>query len=251
MRVIDVSPHLFKGAVLGIMVALLLLLGSPAPAAHAWSWSSNAYSNGTGSNPYCGGSTSYPCVLWQQPDSTSVTLYAYLSGLGGFQGYDFSTPTVAGMNSWNGVPAWNPYLLPCYLPYCGPVEVTGGWLPCHNLGLTSVWAGPEFFYNNLWHGYINPAVSPDGYGAVVTLNNDATTVRFNNTMTVHAGTCTSSNPDLNDGGSTITHELGHVLGLGHSYYTSALMYPSNTCLCRTPQWDDIAGMHGIYPGYLP
>jgi hypothetical protein len=50
------------------------------------------------------------------------------------------------------------------------------------------------------------------------------------------------------------HEFGHVLGLGHSTFTSATMYPS-VSYCnmgnRTLDGDDIAGVRALYPSHSP
>jgi hypothetical protein len=43
------------------------------------------------------------------------------------------------------------------------------------------------------------------------------------------------------------HENGHVLGLGHSYDFSAIMFPSYQKVNRVLQQDDIAGVSFLYP----
>lgn len=46
----------------------------------------------------------------------------------------------------------------------------------------------------------------------------------------------------------ITHELGHILGLGHSTDPRAIMYPDVTTLSRaTLSDDDVAGLRHLYP----
>jgi hypothetical protein len=49
------------------------------------------------------------------------------------------------------------------------------------------------------------------------------------------------------------HEFGHALGLGHSTFTNATMYPSvSSCNMgnRTLDADDIAGVSALYPSAL-
>ena len=50
------------------------------------------------------------------------------------------------------------------------------------------------------------------------------------------------------------HEFGHALGLGHSTFADATMYPSYS-ICsqsgRTPAADDIAGLEFLYPSSTP
>ncbi len=49
---------------------------------------------------------------------------------------------------------------------------------------------------------------------------------------------------------TITHEIGHVVGLDHTNVTDATMFPTaapGLCPCRTLKQDDINGVCAIYP----
>lgn len=63
----------------------------------------------------------------------------------------------------------------------------------------------------------------------------------------------STAPVYRDLQHTMTHELLHAIGIGHSAVTSALMTPSFTS-CRTPhtlQPDDLAAIAALYPPTLP
>ncbi len=48
--------------------------------------------------------------------------------------------------------------------------------------------------------------------------------------------------------TVLLHENGHVVGLGHSEYTNAIMYPSYQGPSRDLQEDDIDGITFLYPG---
>jgi len=47
--------------------------------------------------------------------------------------------------------------------------------------------------------------------------------------------------------ATAAHELGHGSGLGHSAYSSAVMYKFTNYGVYTPATDDINGLNAIYP----
>lgn len=65
-------------------------------------------------------------------------------------------------------------------------------------------------------------------------------------------TCPTA-PTYRDLQHTMTHELLHAIGLGHSSVASAIMAPTFVA-CRTPytmQSDDIAAVNALYPPTLP
>ncbi|KAI4347659.1 hypothetical protein L6164_008451 [Bauhinia variegata] len=58
----------------------------------------------------------------------------------------------------------------------------------------------------------------------------------------------STNPSSNlvDLESVAVHEIGHILGLGHSYNLNAVMYPSYSHVKRNLGRDDIDGIRNLY-----
>lgn len=52
---------------------------------------------------------------------------------------------------------------------------------------------------------------------------------------------------LTDLTTVALHEVGHTLGLAHSTYTGAVMYPSPSGSVRLLGWDDIIGVQGLHP----
>ena len=97
-------------------------------------------------------------------------------------GYDFTPALTSDMKVWNDAPAWNPYLVSCgSTPQCGPVEIYPGSLNCHVLGQTFHWWGPVFTSVEGYSAYIDPAVSPYGYGAITIINNNSNVI-FNSSM---------------------------------------------------------------------
>jgi hypothetical protein len=79
----------------------------------------------------------------------------------------------------------------------------------------------------------------------------AATVELNecdHKFTPPSGTAT----DLFDLQSVMTHELGHVLGLGHGDNSAAIMYPNGSgAVARTPHADDETALLLIYLGREP
>ena len=46
--------------------------------------------------------------------------------------------------------------------------------------------------------------------------------------------------------SLFTHEVGHALGLDHSAYQDAVMYPTIPFTIDGLHWDDAAGIQALY-----
>ncbi len=230
------------------------LLVFPLSSAHAYTH----YLNNFDSNPndfLCGKSQTSPCLAWFQPYHQSITLSAYfdpalhtaISLFGGY--YDFTVAIDQAFTDWNSQPAWNPYLVSC-----------GSSTSCEaNANVSYSMADLGQF---VW-GYTDDI---DFYGTVSCFNTPASTTTCNGSpgywyaafyyVPVYFNTemsWDSSNQygKMNaDGIKVATHETGHLLGLGHTGHSPAIMRQGQVSY-ESVQADDFNGLWSIYPGYYP
>lgn len=223
------------------------LLASIVPAsALAWTQEINEYDNG--GTYMCGTKQSEPCLYWQEPHYTSITIHAYedpslktLNGLGG--SYDMTATLPNVFNDFNAVPYYFPYLYQCSnnTSGCGPITYNTGVLNCGTLAQTAYGSYSTPKNNGEWYAFFPTG----GNSRQVTFN---TTVTWNHSLYDQFWTCTNNNAD---GQEVADHETGHIMSLGHTGYTTAIMYPYVQGKYDTLQSNDKAGLAAIYPGNQP
>ncbi len=216
---------------LSVAFAIVVFTLSPA---YAWTHAKNNWDTNH-NDYYCGTSSSMPCLYWAQPSYTSINVYAYFDpSLNNAPGnYNFTVAINRAFSDWNSQQAWNPYLYSCSTFACGSADYTMTLLPYGIWGETtwdygtSLWNSAEsFWYVPLY--YVNVYFS--------------TAVTWNNSLQFSATTA--------DGRTVSTHETGHLLGLGHTGHTPAIMHMGSATY-YTVQTDDLYGLQNIYPGYYP
>ncbi|HEY7124459.1 MAG TPA: matrixin family metalloprotease [Ktedonobacterales bacterium] len=226
-------PKHLKPLILGALLALLLLTISIQPA-YAWTQLKTTFDSD--GNPNCGRNSSLPCILWQEPPNTSITIYAYMDP--SIQSTLWDDAIQLGFTSYNGVLAWNPYMQECLTVGCGPTTYLKGPIPCQFFARTNTDAflSAPFYTGSYWKAYIT--------GGTVTFNDQ---VSWNTqwmwvTFDENHGLCNGLKADIRE---VSAHETGHLQGLGHTKHSPALMEtgPQNFW---TVQSDDVAGLQYIY-----
>lgn len=229
-----------------ILFPLLLILGLVRPV-FAWTQLENNYPNVP---PYCGGSSSLPCLYWAEPHNSSVNLYFYIdpSLYPAQHGFDFRTSIGNAFGYYNNVTAWNPYMYTCYGGPCannavGSYEAGSTSDPTWICGSSIVYAFTAFpTLGNVEHS-----------GSLYYQFIEATDTQFNpepyfywNTSLLWGGNCSHYDADAR---KVVTHETGHVIGLGHTGHVAVMHQgPENF---YTLQPDDISGIQSIYNGSSP
>ncbi len=220
---------LFRSLPVFLVISITVL---STPKAFAWTQEINNYpSSPTG----CGGSSSYPCLYWPEPNHISTTLYASYDSLGsvGPAKYNFTTPVNNALGYWNSVQgAFNPYIYDCTYTGCRDVVYyTSDDIGSVNWAETNVGDfGPVQYANGQYYAILNSART--------TFN---TEVSWNNTLQYGALQA--------DGRKVATHETGHIEGLGHTGYTAVMRQGAESFY--QPQANDISGMQTIYTGLYP
>jgi hypothetical protein len=213
-------------------------------------WTENFTSFDYDGNPYCGQVSAYnpsthrgPCLFWQEPHNTSITIQAYLNPALNLGYYDFNPAVTRAFTDINAVPNWGPYMSACYTNNCAanaPGNYSTGSQPCYVYGTTtySGLSASEYTTTNGIGWYQFEQYIP------VVFNSYAS--GWNNNLYY----ATYMNCDFAaDGRKVATHESGHVQGLGHTLNT-AVMHQGPEAFYAL-QSDDVAGLKAIYPGNQP
>jgi hypothetical protein len=196
----------------------------------------------------CGGSTSWPCLYWQEPNNTVITLNAYLDPSLNQTYYNFA-PILTNITfpNFNQAPAYNPNFSACSTPSCGTIVYQAGPIDfCGSTGVTTtgatrLTAGPVFWQNNQYNAYLLKAA-----------NSQVT--QFNTYVTWNSSydwsfKCSGIDLYVNaDGRKVAGHETGHESSLGHTGFAGQLMLQGAVNV-NTLQSNDIAGLKHIYPGF--
>jgi len=194
----------------------------------------------SGGNTTCGFDSTHPCIFWDEPANTSITVYQRLDSTLNQGSYDFTTPVENAFVDFNNVAAYNPFFNYCFTTSCGSGVFASGSLGCLVYGSTS-WNKGSSTYSAKLAGYYAFFTS-----TAVTFNNNSV-ASWNNTLTWSSNAMTCAFQA--DGRKVATHETGHTQSLGHTSHTAVMHQgPENF---YTLQSDDIAGLQVIYPGTLP
>jgi hypothetical protein len=205
---------LYRSAVASV-VLVLLAAGEVA----GWSQLNNNFPN----NPTSCDNITYLCVAWPvNANGSSVTVWAYLDpSLANAYGENLHTDALNGAAAWNAAPARNPFVRGTDVSTGTTVDVT--MYPLDPTGCT--WGKTNLFYGS------NPHVIAS---AVIWINLSSMT--WNHSYRYDCGSA--------DSRYVVTHELGHLQGLGHTSY-SALMHQGGEPFWQ-PRTNDIQGLQAIY-----
>lgn len=104
----------------------------------------------------------------------------------------------------------------------------------------------------IWNPQIPDSNFPTALALTIPLYNNQG-VYFDADIIYNGGYSWSPNPSANqfDMFGTVTHEVGHLIGLDHTNVQNATMFPTASpglCPCRTLKQDDINGVCSLYPG---
>ena len=212
----------------------------------AWTWEINEFDTGGTSN--CGTKSSEPCLIWQEPHYTVITLKAYLDPSLNMIYYDFH-PTLQNTTfpNYNTDPAYNPSFSACTTSNCGVIKYSTTQFAC---GIYAGTAVDSSRYGTPWYdsgrGQWN-AYWKNATNAQLVLF--STFVTWNNSFSWAANCGGNDTYTDADGRKVAGHETGHVSSMGHTSYT-ALMHqgPENFYLLQS---NDVAGLQAIYPGNYP
>jgi hypothetical protein len=231
-------------------LALGAVLILPAQSAFAWTWNENTYTMSGSGSTYCGGSSSQPCVLWQEPHYTVLTTSVYLDPSLAGRGTAFGPVLVNNvLPQIKTLPDYAPTYVACYTAGCGSVlSYYGGDLGCGNVYGATFYdslSASKYTSQNLgaagvigWYAFFR--------GEHIVFNNQI----YGNWNTSYNYTSIDYCYFNSDAIKVALHESGHSIALGHTALQGNVMaqgaqnvhaYTSN----------DVAGFNAVYPGNQP
>jgi hypothetical protein len=232
------QPNGFMALVPAAIGVMLLISSTPAL---AWSQLLNNYDQG--GSGYCGGSSTYPCLFWQEPHSTSITIYSYFDPRVDDDNYSFTTAINRAFGDFNAAPAYNPYTYQC-------VNRVGCGTNAYYGSTTAFNCGELAFTTFPILGAIEHNTSVGYYQFIREANvtfNTSSLAHWNNSLSwsFNPTTCAFNA----DGRKVATHETGHLMALGHTGYTAVMHQgPENFYALQT---NDLQGLENIYTGSSP
>lgn len=222
-------------------LALAVVALEVEPAA-AWTQENNQYTTYGSGSPYCGGSSAWPCVYWQEPQHYSITIYGEIDPSLKYMPPHWVPDIADAFNDFNSVPAVNPYEYTCQTPGCGQAAYYGGVVSCPLLATTSyLFTNAEYSSTFGYYSFFVP------YYVSVTYDNESR-AHWNESDTYSMNGCTSFNWDAR---YAARHETGHVQSLGHTGYAAIMNNAVPNPVFHTLQSNDKQGLEGIYTGTQP
>lgn len=229
-----------------VSLALLLAVAPLALAAQAYAWTIEVNEFDTGGTVYCGTKSSEPCLFWQEPHRTVITLNAYLDPSLNLGYYDFH-PVLQNtiFPNFNAAPAYNPNFVACTTPNCGPIAYFADLVfPCGVLAATFQASNAAWYDSS--RGEWNAYLATYGDAQETDFNNFVT---WNNTFN-YSAQCAGPNQWTNaDGRKVAGHETGHETDLGHTGHVGIMHQGAENFYLL--QADDIAGLKWSYSGTYP
>ncbi len=242
----------------------MLLFTATAGPAHAWTQSlsscsqPNAQGGCDGTITLCGDTSSFYCLLWQEPRNTSIHLYFFMGpSLSNITSVNFVSILSNAFSQYNGISAWNPFM---HVWHQGDPTVGGSYAmqPTSFFGACNV-CGATFYSSPGQMGPLKQGLNPargviEWYRFIL-----YPPVFFNSDILWNtSGNWTASGCSIHaDARKVAIHETGHAIGPGHTWKfvngnpVPAIMRQGPVPFCTTTcvlQSDDIAGVQGIYPG---
>lgn len=225
-------PYRLTAILLGMSLALLAYT----PAA-AYTLQRNNYPSAPVG---CDNSPAYPCIEWPRlSNGLSSTTYIYLdASLTSITAVNMKQDARDAFGRWNSAPANSPWLRESstlsgssgYSSYGYPTLIYADFGLPFGVYASTIDLTPNDFNSGI----------PDRYTIVVSQVEVSQSVAWNHSFNY---ACTSS-PCHSDSRKVVTHELGHLLGLGHTGHTAVMQ--QGAVNFYNPTSDDFLGLQVAY-----